>query len=65
MGKLILYHGSSNIIESPKFGVGKAYNDYGMGFYCTENLELAKDYLRKGLKVDDLRKGLKVDDLFL
>ena len=44
MSKLILYHGSSEIIENPIFGKGKAYNDYGRGFYCTENFELAKEW---------------------
>lgn len=24
--------------------LGKNYNDYGQGFYCTENLELAKEW---------------------
>ena len=44
MSKLILYHGSPNIIEKPEFGKGKAYNDYGRGFYCTEHIELAKEW---------------------
>lgn len=44
MGKIILYHGSPDIIEKPEYGKGKAYNDYGMGFYCTERLELAKEW---------------------
>lgn len=44
MSKLILYHGSIEIIEKPVFGKGKAYNDYGQGFYCTEHLELAKEW---------------------
>lgn len=44
MSKLILYHGSTEIIEQPVFGKGKAYNDYGQGFYCTEHLELAKEW---------------------
>ena len=39
---LILYHGSQQIVEVPKFGIGKSYNDYGQGFYCTESIELAK-----------------------
>jgi len=41
---LIIYHGSQQIVEVPKFGVGKKYNDYGQGFYCTENIELAKEW---------------------
>lgn len=39
-----LYHGSSNIIEKPLFGYGKPYNDYGLGFYCTDSLEMAKEW---------------------
>jgi len=39
-----LYHGSSDIIEKPLFGYGKAYNDYGLGFYCTESFEMAKEW---------------------
>lgn len=40
----IIYHGSQQIVEVPKFGIGKKYNDYGQGFYCTENIELAKEW---------------------
>lgn len=41
---LNIYHGSQQIVETPKFGIGKKYNDYGLGFYCTENQELAKEW---------------------
>lgn len=44
MSKMILYHGSNERIEAPVFGKGKKYNDYGQGFYCTEHLELAKEW---------------------
>lgn len=44
MSKLILYHGSPHIVEKPVFGKGKSYNDYGRGFYCTEHIELAKEW---------------------
>ena len=37
-----LFHGSPSIIEKPQFGYGKVYNDYGLGFYCTDSLEMAK-----------------------
>ena len=39
-----LYHGSQNIIEKPIWGYGKKYNDYGLGFYCTENIDMAKEW---------------------
>ena len=38
-----LYHGSKYIIDKPTFGKGKPYNDYGLGFYCTENIDMAKE----------------------
>lgn len=39
-----LYHGSQKIIEKPIFGYGKSYNDYGLGFYCTDSMEMAKEW---------------------
>jgi len=39
-----LYHGSPNIIEKPVLGAGNARNDYGLGFYCTKEIELAKEW---------------------
>lgn len=44
MSKLTVYHGSSKIIKTPIFGVGNKNNDYGLGFYCTESEELAKEW---------------------
>lgn len=41
---MIIYHGSKDIIEKPEFGKGNRKNDYGLGFYCTENIELAKEW---------------------
>ena len=41
---ITIYHGSQQIVEVPKFGTGKTYNDYGQGFYCTESIELAKEW---------------------
>jgi hypothetical protein len=39
-----IYHGSENIIEKPIFGYGKSYNDYGLGFYCTDSIDMAKEW---------------------
>ncbi len=39
-----LYHGSEFIIERPVFLKGNKHNDYGLGFYCCTNRELAKEW---------------------
>lgn len=41
---MIIYHGSPEIVEVPTYGIGSDKNDYGRGFYCTENIELAKEW---------------------
>lgn len=41
---MILYHGSDKMISIPTYGVGNPRNDYGLGFYCTESLDLAKEW---------------------
>lgn len=47
MNKIIIYHGSEYIIQKPDLYAGKKHNDYGQGFYCTENIELAKEWACK------------------
>lgn len=39
-----IFHGSESIISSPQFGFGNPKNDYGLGFYCTQSKELAKEW---------------------
>ena len=41
---MIVYHGSDHIIEVPIYNGSKKTNDYGYGFYTTENPELAKEW---------------------
>ena len=50
--KITLYHGSEQLVETPTFGLGKKNNDFGLGFYCTESEELAKEWA-----VSSLRNG--------
>lgn len=53
MDKLLtVYHGSEQIVEVPTFGKGKKNNDFGLGFYCTESDNLAKEWA-----VSSLRNG--------
>ena len=42
--KMKIYHGSKNIIEKPTLYGGKETNDYGYGFYCTREIELANEW---------------------
>ncbi len=39
-----IYHGSQSVIEVPQYGLDKAGNDFGLGFYCTESEDLAKEW---------------------
>ena len=41
---MVLYHGSQYRVEKPVFGGGRAANDYGRGFYCTESESLACEW---------------------
>lgn len=67
-----LLHGSRYIIEKPQYGVGKLHNDYGRAFYCTQDIELSRewacsenisgfvnkyDFNEKGLKIFDFTNG--------
>jgi len=59
-----LYHGSLEVIARPEYGKGKPHNDYGMGFYCTESLPLAREWAVTGTEsgyVNEYR--LVTDDL--
>lgn len=41
---ITVYHGSKQIVEIPTFGLGRKNNDFGLGFYCTESIDLAKEW---------------------
>ncbi|SKA66602.1 Protein of unknown function [Succinivibrio dextrinosolvens DSM 3072] len=41
---MLVYHGSDHVIAQPIFNGIKRANDYGYGFYTTENIELAKEW---------------------
>ena len=49
---MTIYHGSEQIVEVPTFGLGRKNNDFGLGFYCTESEELAKEWA-----VSSIRSG--------
>lgn len=49
---MTIYHGSEQIVEIPTFGLGRKNNDFGLGFYCTESEQLAKEWA-----VSSIRNG--------
>lgn len=67
--EIIIYHGSNSVRENPTFGLGKKHNDYGLGFYCTRDVELAKEWavdLKSDGYVNSYKlnlEGLKILDL--
>lgn len=44
---MIIFHGSDTVVEQPLYGNGKKNNDHGQGFYCTEDVELAREWACK------------------
>lgn len=44
-----LYHGSENIILKPKYNHGNPSNDYGLGFYMSDQKEIAKLWASKNI----------------
>lgn len=44
MEKLVLYHGSTQVVPKPTIEKCRSYNDYGKGFYCTADKGLAFEW---------------------
>lgn len=61
---LTIYHGSKKIVETPIFGEGRKNNDFGLGFYCTESNELAKEWAVSSLR-DGFSNRYTLDTEFL
>ena len=47
---ITIYHGSSKVVDTPTFGSGRKNNDFGLGFYCTESNDLAKEWAVSSLR---------------
>ncbi len=71
MGYKTIYHGSEIIIKKPVFHYQNSNfnNDYGSGFYCTQDLGMAKQWANRTTKNGFANKyffderGLKILDL--
>ena len=71
MSIFTIYHGSNIVIEKPLFhyeGSNK-HNDYGLGFYCTLDIEMAKEWANRNINNGFVNKysfndeGLRILDL--
>ena len=65
-----IYHGSVVEVPKPLLSKGKPNNDYGRGFYCTEDVEMAREWACKGKEPPGFAnayelatEGLKILDL--
>ena len=71
MSYKIIYHGSNVIVDKPVFhhSDSNEHNDYGLGFYCTQNLDMAKEWANRTTRNGFANKytfderGLKILDL--
>ncbi|MGL5574588.1 MAG: DUF3990 domain-containing protein [Sarcina sp.] len=50
--RLIVYHGSDSVIESPRFDGGRKFRDFGLGFYGTTNIKVAKSWSTRKIEKD-------------
>ena len=62
--RITIYHGSQRIVTVPTFGEGKKNNDFGLGFYCTESNDLAKEWAVSSLR-DGFSNRYTLDTEFL
>lgn len=66
-----IYHGSENVLKKPTFHYERSnkHNDYGLGFYCTQNIDMAKEWANRNSRSGFANKysiderGLKILDL--
>lgn len=59
--KLRLYHGSTKNIVKPIYGAGKLNNDYGQAFYCTEDIEMAREWACVDLQQNGIVNIYEID----
>ena len=54
---MILYHGSTDLVELPEIRKGEVYLDFGVGFYTTTSLEQAERWARIKMRRNNLPAG--------
>ena len=71
MGYITIYHGSEAIVEKPiyHYAGSNSNNDYGLGFYCSKDIDMAKEWANRATRNGYVNKyyfderGLTILDL--
>lgn len=48
--QLVVFHGSDKIIKMPQHNGGRKFSDFGLGFYITTNVEMAKSWATRKME---------------
>lgn len=54
---MILYHGSTELVDKPEIRVGQIFLDFGVGFYTTTSYEQAERWSRIKMHRNNVSKG--------
>ena len=54
---MILYHGSTDLVDKPKILKGDVYLDFGVGFYTTTSFEQAERWARIKMRRKNVNSG--------
>lgn len=54
---MILYHGSTELVDKPEIRVGAVYLDFGVGFYTTTSKEQAERWARIKMRRNNTNQG--------
>jgi hypothetical protein len=57
--KLIVYHGTTSLIDTIDVALGKPYKDFGRGFYVTENYAHAQNLAIRNKRLEQERGNKK------
>ena len=59
---MLVYHGSTQLVEVPRIELCRPHNDYGPGFYCTADSQLAKEWSCKRPRRDGFCNSYNLDE---
>lgn len=57
-----LYHGSLERVPRPEYGKGRLHNDFGQGFYCTDEYNLACEWACDGISAHGFANRYRLDE---